>query len=169
MKAREQGKTLRKSVTGGCHQILRWQLCLQDGTNSLLRHGMRCGRKNAASNRVTHLRAFGGVATPARLKWLNAFATPWVMMAYPANSKKTATLATLWGSIRVEVKLMVKKTQIDLKCAECGESFEQYRSWQKFCSAKCRWRNWSQKNPRMPRPGTDGVVRFPRLPKSKSG
>jgi protein-arginine kinase activator protein McsA len=60
-----------------------------------------------------------------------------------------------------------KQTKKILMCAQCGNPFTQYRAWQKFCSSKCKWKNWSQKHPRLPSPGTDGHYRFPRLPKRK--
>lgn len=60
-----------------------------------------------------------------------------------------------------------KQTKKTLNCAECGNDFTQYRSWQKFCSSKCRWRNWDKRHPRTLRQGTDGRVRFPRWPKRK--
>jgi len=64
---------------------------------------------------------------------------------------------------------MAEKTKRILKCAQCGEEFVQYRPWQKFCSGKCRWKNWNQKHPRYPSPGSDGRFRFPRRPKSYKG
>jgi len=34
------------------------------------------------------------------------------------------------------------------ECLECGKEFVLKKSWQKFCSKKCRWQNWDKSNPR---------------------
>ena len=110
---------------------------------------------------------------PTLRKWLNAFATHQFMIACSANpgNGHVGNASTLiWDSIKVEVSVMrprTGKTKRTLECPQCGDSFVQYRPWQKFCSEKCRWRNWSQKHPRLPPPGTDGKLRFPRHPRRK--
>lgn len=32
-------------------------------------------------------------------------------------------------------------------CQQCGEKFERRRPHQKFCTPKCRYRNWVEHNP----------------------
>ena len=34
-------------------------------------------------------------------------------------------------------------------CAHCGASFAPYRSWQRFCSPRCRWQAWDRGHPRV--------------------
>jgi len=40
-----------------------------------------------------------------------------------------------------------------IKCIYCGKQFEQRRSWQKFCGAVCRLKNWDKNNPRIKKGG----------------
>lgn len=35
-----------------------------------------------------------------------------------------------------------------MSCLECNETFRPKRPWQRFCSKKCRWDQWSRNHPR---------------------
>ena len=35
-----------------------------------------------------------------------------------------------------------------MKCSHCKKEFKPKTSWQKFCSANCRWKIWDRKHPR---------------------
>jgi len=40
---------------------------------------------------------------------------------------------------------MAKKTLLEKRiCKECGEEFMQNRSWQEFCSSRCRHIHWTK-------------------------
>ena len=39
-------------------------------------------------------------------------------------------------------------TQPQAKCAHCGAAFAPYRSWQRFCTPRCRWQAWDREHPR---------------------
>jgi len=44
---------------------------------------------------------------------------------------------------------MKEKRRKSIICEECNERIIQKRNWQKFCSQKCRFKNWAKKNPRV--------------------
>ena len=35
------------------------------------------------------------------------------------------------------------------RCAECGDEYQPYREWDKFCSDKCKWDHWKQNHVRV--------------------
>lgn len=39
------------------------------------------------------------------------------------------------------------------QCIECGKEIKKSRKWQRFCSQKCRYKNWDKENPRVKKVG----------------
>jgi len=50
-----------------------------------------------------------------------------------------------------------KKKEYEI-CIECKNRFIIKRKWQKYCSPRCRWKQWDKKNPRSKQNGRTFVA-----------
>ena len=44
------------------------------------------------------------------------------------------------------------KKSIQKKCEHCGAMFHPTRSWNRFCTKQCQWKDWDRRNPRVSEP-----------------